>query len=133
GIKAVLTDGSYHAVDSSEMAFKIAASIAFKEGTAQANPVLLEPIGKLKVTIPSKKMGDIIGDLNKRRGRILAMNEIGNNKGEVEAEVPMSEMTRYAIDLRSMTKGRGQFDFEFERYEEVPQQNVAKILADRNR
>ncbi|MGM9551647.1 MAG: elongation factor G [Clostridia bacterium] len=133
GIKAVLTDGSYHPVDSSEMAFKIAASIAFKEGTAQAQPVLLEPIGTLEVTVPSKKMGDVIGDLNKRRGRILEMNEIGNNLGKVVAEVPMSEMTRYAIDLRSMTKGRGQFDFEFVRYEEVPAQNVAKILADRNR
>lgn len=132
GVKAVLTDGSYHPVDSSEMAFKIAASIAFKEGTSQAGPVLLEPIGTLTVTMPSKKMGDIIGDLNKRRGRILEMNDIGGNQGRVVAEVPMSEMSRYAIDLRSMTKGRGRFDFDFVRYEQVPQASVAKILSEKN-
>lgn len=133
GIKAVLTDGSYHPVDSSEMAFKVAASIAFKDGTAQANPALLEPIGSLTVIMPSKKMGDIIGDLNKRRGRILEMSEIEGARGKVVAEVPMSEMTRYAIDLRSMTKGRGSFELEFVRYEEVPQNLVDKILADKNR
>jgi elongation factor G len=133
GIKAVLTDGSYHPVDSSEMAFKVAASIAFKEGISQANPVILEPIGTLTVIMPSKKMGDIIGDLNKRRGRILEMTEIDGNKGKVSAEVPMSEMARYAIDLRSMTKGRGSFELEFTRYEEVPLSQTAKILADVNR
>ncbi len=133
GVKAVLTDGSYHPVDSSEMAFKIAASIAFKEGTSQAQPTILEPIGSLEVIIPSKKMGDIIGDLNKRRGRILEMGETEGGKARVAAEVPMSEMARYAIDLRSMTKGRGRFNLEFVRYEEAPQMLVPKILADKNR
>ncbi len=130
GLKATLVDGSYHPVDSSEMAFKVAASLAFKEGLKQAGPVLLEPFGKLVVTIPESYMGDVVGDANKRRGRILGMEHIGKGLGRVEAEVPMSEMHKYATDLRSMTQGRGNFSFAFERYEEAPQ-NVAQAVIDK--
>ena len=105
-LKATLFDGSYHPVDSSEMAFKTAAQLAYKAGMPQASPVLLEPIGELKVTIPDSYMGDVIGDLNKRRGRVMGMNPDGEGNQVVEAEVPMAEMSRYAIDLRSMTQGR---------------------------
>ena len=128
GLKAVLVDGSYHPVDSSEMAFKLAASIAYKEGLSQANPVLLEPIGHVEVIMPEAQMGDIIGDMNKRRGRILGMNPIGDGKGEVIAEVPMAEMFKYATDLRSMTQARGKFKFEFERYEEAPDVVAQKVI-----
>ena len=130
GLKAVLVDGSYHPVDSSEMAFKVAASIAYKDGLAQANPVLLEPIGHLEVTMPEDLMGDIIGDINKRRGRILGMNPIGDGLGEVVAEVPEAEMCKYATDLRSMTRARGKFTFAFERYEEVPDAIAQKVIAE---
>ncbi len=130
GLKATLVDGSYPPVDSSEMAFKVAASLAYKEGLKQAGPVLLEPIGSLAVTVPEADMGDIIGDVNKRRGRILGMNPIGKGLGKVEAEVPMSEMHKYATDLRSMTGGRGKFTLAFERYEEAPQ-NVAQVIIDK--
>ena len=119
-VKATLLDGSYHPVDSSEMAFKMAASLAYKEGIPQASPVILEPIGSLKVTIPDSMMGDIMGDLNKRRGRIMGMTPDDDGNQVVEAEVPMSEMMSYAIDLRSMTQGSGSFTFEFVRYEEAP-------------
>ena len=129
-LKATLVDGSYHPVDSSEMAFKVAASLAYKEGLKQANPVLLEPYGKLSVTIPESYMGDIVGDINKRRGRILGMNPIGDGKSLVEAEVPMSEMNKYATDLRSMTQARGKFALEFERYEEAPA-NVAQEIIEK--
>ncbi len=128
GLKAVLVDGSYHPVDSSEMAFKVAAGIAYKEGLTQANPVLLEPIGHLEVVMPEELMGDIIGDINKRRGRILGMNPIGDGLGEVIAEVPEAEMCKYATDLRSMTKARGKFTFEFERYEEAPNDIAQKVI-----
>ena len=128
GLKAVLVDGSYHPVDSSEMAFKVAASIAYKDGLTQASPVLLEPIGHLEVVMPEDLMGDIIGDINKRRGRILGMNPIGDGLGEVIAEVPESEMVKYATDLRSMTRARGRFTFEFERYEEVPDVIAQKVI-----
>ncbi len=128
GLKAVLVDGSYHPVDSSEMAFKVAAGIAYKEGLSQANPVLLEPIGHLEVVMPEELMGDIIGDINKRRGRILGMNPIGDGKGEVIAEVPEAEMCKYATDLRSMTRARGKFTFEFERYEEAPDVIAQKVI-----
>ena len=128
GLKAVLVDGSYHPVDSSEMAFKVAASIAYKDGLSQANPVLLEPIGHLEVVMPEDLMGDIIGDINKRRGRILGMNPIGDGLGQVVAEVPESEMCKYATDLRSMTRARGSFTFEFERYEEVPENIAQKVI-----
>lgn len=129
-LKATLVDGSYHPVDSSEMAFKVAASIAYKEGLKQAGPVLLEPYGKLEVTVPDSYMGDIVGDVNKRRGRILGMNPIGGGLALVEAEVPMSEMNKYATDLRSMTQARGRFKLEFERYEEAPA-NVAQVVIDK--
>ena len=128
GLKAVLVDGSYHPVDSSEMAFKVAAGIAYKDGLTQASPVLLEPIGHLEVHMPEDLMGDIIGDINKRRGRILGMNPIGDGLGEVIAEVPESEMVKYATDLRSMTRARGSFTFTFERYEEVPENIAQKVI-----
>ena len=119
-LKATLVDGSYHPVDSSEIAFKTAAQLAYKAALPEASPVLLEPIGELKVTIPDSYMGDIIGDLNKRRGRVMGMNPDGEGNQVVEAEVPMAEMSRYAIDLRSMTQGRGSFTFHFVRYEDAP-------------
>ena len=130
GLKAVLYDGSYHPVDSNEMAFKLAAILAYKEAMPKANPTLLEPIGTLAVTIPDSYMGDVIGDLNKRRGRVMGMNPDNSGNTIVEAEVPMAEMSTYAIDLRAMTQARGSFTLTFERYEEVPKQNQAKIIAD---
>lgn len=130
-MKATLLDGSYHPVDSSEMAFKTAASIAYKEGMKQAKPVLLEPVGYLKVYVPENIMGDVIGDINKRRGRIMGMGE-SDKKGlnMVEAEVPEAEMFKYAVDLRSMSQGRGVFSFEFVRYEQAPSAIADKIIAD---
>ncbi len=127
-VKATLLDGSYHPVDSSEMAFKMAASLAYKEGIPQAGPVILEPIGSLKVTIPDSMMGDIMGDLNKRRGRIMGMTPDDDGNQVVEAEVPMSEMMSYAIDLRSMTQGSGSFTFAFVRYEEAPATTQQAII-----
>lgn len=127
-VKATLLDGSYHPVDSSEMAFKTAASLAYKEGIPQASPVILEPIGSLKVTIPDSMMGDIMGDLNKRRGRIMGMTPDDDGNQVVEAEVPMSEMMSYAIDLRSMTQGSGSFTFAFVRYEEAPATTQQAII-----
>jgi len=129
-LKAVLYDGSYHPVDSNEMAFKLAAILAFKEAMPKAMPTLLEPIGALAVTVPDSYMGDVIGDLNKRRGRVMGMNPDSDGNTVVEAEVPMAEMSSYAIDLRAMTQARGSFTMEFVRYEEVPKQNQAKIIAD---
>ena len=129
-LKAVLYDGSYHPVDSNEMAFKLAAILAYKEAMPNANPTLLEPIGALAVTIPDSYMGDVIGDLNKRRGRVMGMNPDHDGNTVVEAEVPMAEMGSYAIDLRAMTQARGSFTLEFVRYEEVPKGNQAKIIAD---
>ena len=129
-LKATLYFGSYHPVDSSDMAFQTAAGIAYKEGLPTAAPTLLEPIGELKVYIPDSNMGDVIGDLNKRRGRVMGMNPCGNGQQVVEAEVPMGEMSSYAIDLRSMTQGRGSYSLKFVRYEEVPQMNQAKIIED---
>jgi elongation factor G len=128
-IKATLKDGKYHPVDSSEMAFKMAAYQAYKAGCALATPVLLEPIYKAEVTVPDDYMGDIIGDLNRRRGRILGMNPT-NGLQVVEAEVPQSEMVKYATDLRSMTHSRGSFKLTFERYEEVPGNISAKIIEE---
>ena len=130
GLKATLYDGSYHPVDSNEMAFKLAAILAFKEAMPNAMPTLLEPIGALAVTVPDSYMGDVIGDLNKRRGRVMGMNPAGDGNTVVEAEVPMAEMSSYAIDLRAMTQARGSFTMTFERYEEVPKGNQAKIIAD---
>ncbi len=131
GISAVLYDGSYHPVDSSEMAFKTASSQAFKKGIMDASPVLLEPIVSLKVTIPDSYTGDVMGDLNKRRGRVLGMNPIGNGKQTVEAEVPMSELFDYCTVLRSMTGGRGSYEYEFARYEQAPADVQAKEVAAR--
>jgi len=129
-LKATLLDGSYHPVDSSEMAFKTAASIAYKEGLKQAGPVILEPIGYLKSYIPENIMGDVIGDINKRRGRIMGMGESDRDGlNLVEAEVPMSEMHKYATDLRAMSGGRGIFTFEFVRYERAPMEVANKIIA----
>ena len=119
-LKATLLDGSYHAVDSSEMAFKTAASIAYKEGLPKANPVILEPVGTVKVLVPNNYTGDVVGDLNKRRGRILGMNPVDNINTEVEAIVPASEMKKYATDLRALTNGRGSFNYEITNYEEAP-------------
>ena len=127
-LKATLYDGSYHPVDSNEMAFKLAAILSFKEAMPNAMPTLLEPIGSLQVTIPDSYMGDVIGDLNKRRGRVMGMNPDQDGNTVVEAEVPMAEMGTYAIDLRAMTQARGAFTMKFERYEEVPKANQQKII-----
>lgn len=129
-LKATLVDGSYHDVDSSEMAFKLAANLAFKAGLVQASPVLLEPIMKVEVTVPDSYMGDVIGDMNKRRGRILGMNPIGNGLQKVEAEVPLAEVFKYSTDLRSMTQGRGKFQLSFERYEEAPPNISTKVVEE---
>ena len=129
-VKATLYDGSYHPVDSNEMAFRLAAILAFKEAMPNAGATLLEPVGSLKVTIPDSYMGDVIGDLNKRRGRVMGMNPDSDGNTVVEAEVPMAEMSSYAIDLRAMTQARGSFTLTFERYEEVPKANQAKIIAE---
>ncbi len=120
GLQCTLVDGSYHPVDSSEMAFKTAAQLAYKAALPDASPVLLEPIGQLRITIPDSYMGDVIGDLNKRRGRVLGMSPNDEGDQVVEAEVPMAEMTTYAIDLRSITQSRGSFTFRFVRYEDAP-------------
>ena len=120
GLKATLVDGSYHPVDSSELAFKMAATLAFKKGFMDANPVLLEPIASLKVTVPDKYTGDIMGDLNRRRGRVLGMNSDHHGKQVIEADIPMSELYGYNTDLRSMTGGIGVFEYEFSRYEQAP-------------
>ena len=128
-LKATLVDGSYHPVDSSEIAFKTAAQLAYKAALPEASPVLLEPIGELKVTIPDSYMGDIIGDLNKRRGRVMGMTPTGDGNQVVEAEVPMAEMMTYAIDLRSMSQSRGSFTFHFVRYEDAPPAVQEKAIA----
>ena len=133
GVKAVLYDGSYHPVDSSEMAFKTAAVQAFKKGFMEASPVLLEPIVSMKVTVPDKYTGDVMGDLNKRRGRVLGMNPDPDHKGctVVEADVPMLSIYGYSTDLRSMTGGSGNFAFEFSRYEQAPSDIQEKEIAAR--
>ena len=131
-IKATLYDGSYHDVDSSEMAFKMAASLAFKKGMEEAQPILLEPIMKLTITVPEEYMGDVMGDINKRRGKILGMEPDDKGKQVIYAEAPQSETFKYAIDLRSMTQGRGYFEMELEKYNEVPQQLATKISAEAN-
>ena len=129
--RVTLNDGSFHAVDSSEMAFKIAGSLAFKEAAEAANPVLLEPIMKVTITTPDEHMGDIMGDLNGRRGRVLGMDSAGKNQ-VINAQVPMSEFLTYAPDLRSMTGGRGMFAMEFSHYDEVPVQMAEKIIEKLN-
>ncbi len=131
GVKAVLYDGSYHPVDSSEQAFKMATIMAFKKGFMDAGPVLLEPIASLKVTVPDQYTGDVMGDLNKRRGRVLGMNPIGGGKQVVEAEIPMTGLYGYCTVLRSMTGGRGVYEYEFVRYEQCPSDVQEKEVAAR--
>ena len=131
GLKATLVDGSYHPVDSSEMSFKMAAAVAYKTGIPTANPVLLEPIGTLNVTVPDEVMGDVIGDINKRRGRVLGMNPGENRKQEIVAEVPVSEMGDFPTAMRSIAQGRATFDFKFERYEEAPPFIAQKVIAEK--
>ncbi|MDD6491934.1 MAG: elongation factor G [Firmicutes bacterium] len=131
GVKAILYDGSYHPVDSSEMAFKMATIQAFKKGFMEAHPVLLEPIVSLKVTVPDAYTGDIMGDLNKRRGRVLGMNPAPGGKQVIEADVPMMGLFGYCTDLRSMTGGRGEYEYEFSRYEQAPSDVQEKEVAAR--
>lgn len=131
-LAADLFDGSYHPVDSNEISFKLAAKLAYKEGLPKAGPVILEPVGTLKVRVPEGLVGDVIGDLNKRRGRVLGMNPDERNHGRtiVEAEVPMAEMSDYTIALRALSQGRGSFDYEYARYEEAPANVAQKIIAE---
>lgn len=131
GVKAVLYDGSYHPVDSSEMAFKLATVQAFKKGFMEASPVLLEPIASLKVTVPDAYTGDIMGDLNKRRGRVLGMTPVQGGRQIIEADIPMSGLYGYCTDLRSMTGGRGEYAYEFARYEQAPADVQEKEVAAR--
>ncbi|MGN0551662.1 MAG: elongation factor G [Acutalibacteraceae bacterium] len=128
GLKATLYDGSYHPVDSSEMSFKMAAGIAYKNGLPQASPVLLEPIGALKATVPDNNMGDVMGEVNKRRGRVLGMNPGEDGMQVVEAEVPIAEMADFSTYIRQVTQGRGSYTFEFERYEEAPANITQKVV-----
>ena len=128
GIKATLIDGSYHPVDSNEMAFKLAARKAFKAGIMDATPIILEPIASMKVVVPDKFTGDIMGDLSKRRGRVLGMNPIAGGKQEIIADIPMSELYGYSTDLRSMTGGIGDYSYEFARYEPAPSDVQAKVI-----
>ena len=130
GLSAVLYDGSYHPVDSSEMAFKTAAALAYKAGMPQANPVLLEPIGHLKATVPDSNMGDVMGEVNKRRGRVLGMEPAGEGRQTVEADVPMAEMHDFTTFIRQCTQGRGSFTFGFERYEEAPANVAQKVIEE---
>ena len=129
GLKATLVDGSYHDVDSSEMSFKMAASLAYKAGLPQASPIILEPIGKLSVFVPDSNTGDMMGELNKRRGRVLGMNAGTDGMTEIEAEAPMSEMQDFATLVRQMTQGSGSFTLDFERYEPLPSNLEADVIA----
>lgn len=131
GVKAILYDGSYHPVDSSEMAFKMATIQAFKKGFMEAGPILLEPIVSLKVTVPDSYTGDVMGDLNKRRGRVLGMNPAPGGKQVIEADVPMMGLFGYCTDLRSMTGGRGNYEYEFSRYEQAPSDIQEKEVSAR--
>ena len=131
GVKATLYDGSYHPVDSSEMAFKTAASQAFKKGFMEAGPILLEPIESLKVIVEDKYTGDIMGDLNKKRGRVLGMNPVGTGKQEILAEIPQAELYGYSTTLRSMTGGSGEYSYEFVRYEQAPSDVQEREVANR--
>ena len=128
GVHATVWDGSYHEVDSSEMAFHIAGSMAFKDAMAKADPVLLEPIMRVEVTMPEEYMGDVIGDINSRRGRIQEMDDIGGGK-IVRGFVPLAEMFGYSTDLRSRTQGRGNYSMFFEKYEPAPKSVQEKIIA----
>ena len=131
GVKATLYDGSYHPVDSSEMAFKTATIQAFKKGFMEASPVLLEPIANIRVIVPDEYTGDVMGDLNKRRGRVLGMNPLSGGKQEIEADIPMTGVFGYCTTLRSMTGGRGTYSYEFARYEQAPSDVQEKEIAAR--
>lgn len=130
GVKATLVDGSYHPVDSSELAFKMATVQAFKQGVMEAAPMLLEPIASMKVTVPDRFTGDIMGDLNKRRGRVLGMNPLSNGFQEIIADIPISETFGYSTDLRSMTGGIGEYSYEFNRYEQAPSDIQQKVIEE---
>ncbi|MDD4699866.1 MAG: elongation factor G [Oscillospiraceae bacterium] len=132
GVRATLVDGSYHPVDSSEMSFKMAAAMAFKAGIPQASPVLLEPIGTLSVIVPDDIMGDVIGDINKRRGRVLGMNPAEDRMQEIVAEVPVSEMGDFSTAMRAVAQGRATYNFVFARYDEAPSMIAQKIIAESN-
>ena len=129
-VKAVLYDGSYHDVDSNEVSFKIAAGLAFKKGIVEANPCLMEPIMHLDIYVPDDYTGAVMGDMNKRRGRILGMEPQMGGGQKLMAEAPQAELFDYALVLRSMTQGRGRFEMKFERYEEVPKMVADKIIAE---
>jgi elongation factor G len=126
-----LYDGSFHTVDSSEMAFKIAASMAFKKGMQDAGPIILEPIMQLDIVVPDKYMGDIIGDINSKRGKIISMTPTENKKQLIKASVPQAEAFNYAVDLTSLTQGRGRFSQEFLKYEELPYNLTEKLIEER--
>lgn len=130
GVKATLVDGSYHPVDSSEMAFKMATILAFKQGVMEATPILLEPVVSLKIIVPERYTGDIMGDLNKRRGRVLGMNPVTGNKQEIVADIPLGEIFGYSTDLRSMTGGMGEFSYEFSRYDPAPADVQARVIEE---
>lgn len=130
GVKATLFDGSYHPVDSSEMSFKTAASLAYKEGIPKAMPVLLEPILTVTATVNDEAMGDVIGDINKRRGHVLGMTPSGDGSQEIMAEVPESEMSTFSTAMRQMTQGRGSFTTAFARYDRCPEHIAQKIKAE---
>ena len=130
GLRATLYDGSYHPVDSSEMSFKMAAAVAYKAGMPQANPVLLEPIGTLNATVPDANMGDVMGEINKRRGRVLGMEPAQSGCQTIQAEVPMAEMYDFTTFIRQVTQGRGNFTFDFARYEEAPPQVAQKVIEE---
>lgn len=132
GIKATLYDGSYHPVDSSEMSFKMAASLAFKEGVSNAMPIILEPISTVKVLCNDDAMGDVIGDINKRRGRVLGMNPVGDGMQEILSEIPEAEMTTFSTAMRQITQGRGSFTTEFARYDRCPEHIAQKIISENN-
>jgi elongation factor G len=128
-LQVALVDGSYHTVDSSEMAFKIAGSMGFKKGVLECQPILLEPIVNIVIEIPDEYMGDVIGDLNSRRGKVLGMDSLGHNQ-IIKGQAPLAEILRYAPDLRSMTSGRGTFTYTHSHYEEVPSFIAEKIIAE---
>ena len=129
-VKAVLYDGSYHEVDSNEVSFKMAAALAFKKGIVEAKPCLLEPIMHMEIFVPDDNMGDVMGDMNKRRGKILGMEPQANGEQKLLAEAPQAELFDYSLGLRSMTQGRGTFEMTFDRYQELPKQMAEKIIAD---
>ena len=129
-VKVTLVDGKEHSVDSSEMAFKIAGSLAFQKGIESAGAILLEPVMKVAITVPDGNTGDIMSDLSTKRGRVMGMNPNGDSTTTIDAEVPMSEVVRYATSLRSITQGRGSFSYEFGHYEEMPAIVAQKVIED---